>query len=54
MFRIHIMLPGPVPVLFAAEPVKQTGNGLDLWLLFGSIALFLAIVVMITLLRRWR
>ena len=29
-------------------------DGLDLWVLFGSIALFLAIVVMITLLRRWR
>jgi hypothetical protein len=33
---------------------QQTGKGLDFWVLFGSIALFLAIVVAITLLRRWR
>jgi hypothetical protein len=32
----------------------EQGNGLDLWVLFGSIALFLAIVVAIQLLRRWR
>jgi hypothetical protein len=36
------------------EPGEQQDDGLDLWLLFGSIALFLAIVVAITLLRRWR
>ncbi len=29
-------------------------DGLDLWVLFGSIALFLVIVVVITLLRRWK
>jgi hypothetical protein len=33
---------------------QQTGEGLNLWVLLGSVALFLAIVVAITLLRRWR
>jgi hypothetical protein len=36
------------------DPGEQTGEGLDLWVLFVSIALFLALVVAITLLRRWR
>jgi hypothetical protein len=36
------------------EPGQQGGDGLDTWVLFGSIALFLAIVVAITLLRRWK
>jgi hypothetical protein len=33
---------------------SQSGEGMDIWVLFGSIALFLAIVVAITLLRRLR
>lgn len=40
-------------VYAATEPI-ETRDGLDLWVLFGSIALFLVIVVVITLLRRWK
>jgi hypothetical protein len=40
-----------IPVLAGADDL-ETGEGLDLWVLFGSIGLFLAIVVAITLLRR--
>jgi hypothetical protein len=35
------------------EPADQE-EGLDLWVLFGSLALFLIIVVVITMLRRWK
>jgi hypothetical protein len=41
-------------VAVSTQTSDQAGEGLDLWVLFGSIALFLAIVVAITLLRRWR
>jgi hypothetical protein len=37
-----------------AASADQTGEGVDLVVLFGSIGLFLAIVAAITLLRRWR
>lgn len=43
-----------IDVAVTAQTSDQAGEGLDLWLLFGGIALFLGIVVAITLLRRWR
>jgi hypothetical protein len=49
-----LLLPGTeVDETDEPEAVEQS-NGLDLWVLFGSIALFVAIVVAIQLLRRWR
>ena len=49
-FAILIMLAA------AADDIEPAGqnDGLDLLVLFGSIGLFLAIVIAITLLRRWR
>jgi hypothetical protein len=40
-------------MIAATEPAEPQ-QGLDFWVLFSSIALFLAIVVVITLLRRWK
>jgi hypothetical protein len=46
-------LPEVVMILVGTGNGGET-EGLDLWVLGGSAVLFLAIVVAITLLRRWR